>query len=163
MTQHATNSLVTNWLQFLARHPSTKVDMCKALLEIIGKECSPSSQLVHPHAQIKMANPSIFTRIPTEIVVQIVTDLVNDPYLQLERFESRPLYSTNSVKLTLLVRGVRRQLKNLRLTHRRFATLDCINALLFDAIQLEVSRAGLLNLQNATFHVLQASYPLLLS
>ncbi|KAG4286355.1 hypothetical protein FPRO06_07615 [Fusarium proliferatum] len=75
-----------------------------------------------------MANPSIFTRLPTEIVVQIVTDLVNDPYSQLER-------------------GVRRQLKDLRLTHRRLATLDCINALLFDAIQLEASRAGLLNLQ----------------
>ncbi|RKL50897.1 hypothetical protein BFJ72_g350 [Fusarium proliferatum] len=94
-----------------------------------------------------MANPSIFTRLPTEIVVQTVTDLVNDPYLQLERFASRPLYSTNSVKLTLLVRGVRRQLKNLRLTHRRFATLGCINALLFDAIQLEASRAGLPKLQ----------------
>ncbi|KAF5633185.1 hypothetical protein F25303_9217 [Fusarium sp. NRRL 25303] len=94
-----------------------------------------------------MANPSIFTRLPTEIVVQIETDLVNDPYLQLERFASRLLYSMNSVKLTLLVRGVWRQLKNLRLTHRRFATLDCVNALLFDAIQLEASRAGLLNLQ----------------
>ncbi|KAK2123477.1 hypothetical protein NOF04DRAFT_1388094 [Fusarium oxysporum II5] len=75
-----------------------------------------------------MANPSTFVGLPTEITTQVVTELVNDPCLQLDR-------------------GTRHQLKNLRLTHRRFSNMDCINALLFDSVQFEASRAGLLNLE----------------
>ncbi|KAF5723488.1 hypothetical protein FMUND_1812 [Fusarium mundagurra] len=69
-----------------------------------------------------MTNSSIFIRLATEIVVQIVAELVNDPF------------SANFV-----ARKTRRQLKNLRLAYRRFANMDCINALLFDSVQLAAS------------------------
>ncbi|KAF5593977.1 hypothetical protein FPANT_5012 [Fusarium pseudoanthophilum] len=94
-----------------------------------------------------MTNPSTFVGLPAEIITQMVTELVNDLYLQLDRFVFRSSYNKKSVKLTLLRRGMRSLLKNLRLTHRRFSNLDCINGLLFDSIQFEPSRAGLLNLQ----------------
>ncbi|EMT67728.1 hypothetical protein FOC4_g10005836 [Fusarium odoratissimum] len=94
-----------------------------------------------------MANPSTFVGLPTEITTQVVTELVNDPCLQLDRFAFRSSYSKKPIELTLLRRGTRHQLKNLRLTHRRFSNMDCINALLFDSVQFEASRAGLLNLE----------------
>ncbi|KAJ4253860.1 hypothetical protein NW762_010255 [Fusarium torreyae] len=70
---------------------------------------------------------SNFMRLPTEILVEIVSTIAEST-----NFPERGPFSVSYY-----------QLKTLRLTHRRFARLDYINTILFNSIQLEPTPASL--------------------
>ncbi|SPJ85263.1 uncharacterized protein FTOL_11044 [Fusarium torulosum] len=84
------------------------------------------------HGAIFKDQPRGLLSLPVELLNDIVSEIVGDEYPG-----------------TFDYRWVCCQLKNLRLTHKRFSNLDYLNTILFTYIQLKATRKGLTSYQGA--------------